>query len=48
VADAAKNRLAAGMGGAMDDARYHGLMRAYFLRIAATLTAVTTRPEVQR
>jgi homoserine O-acetyltransferase len=32
----------------LDDARYHGLMRAYFLRIAATLTEVTTQPEVQR
>ena len=30
------------------DARYHGLMRAYFLRIAATLTAVNTQPEAQR
>ena len=31
-----------------DDARYHGLMRAYFLRIAATLAEVTPRPEAQR
>lgn len=31
-----------------DDARYHGLMRAYFLRIAATLTEGTPRPEAQR
>jgi homoserine O-acetyltransferase len=32
----------------LDDARYHGLMRAYFLRIAATLNAVNTQPEAQR
>ena len=32
----------------LDDARYHGLMRAYFLRIAATLTGVTTQLGVQR
>jgi homoserine O-acetyltransferase/O-succinyltransferase len=31
----------------LDDARYHGLMRAYFLRIAATLTEVTSKPGVQ-
>ena len=29
------------------DIRYHGLMRAYFLRIAATLIEVTTEPEAQ-
>jgi homoserine O-acetyltransferase len=27
----------------LDDARYHGLMRAYFLRIAGTLTEVTNQ-----
>ncbi len=32
----------------LDDVRYHGLMRAYFLRIAATLTAVNTQSEAQR
>jgi homoserine O-acetyltransferase len=31
----------------LDDARYHGLLCAYFLRIAATLTDVTSKPEVQ-
>ena len=30
-----------------DDARYHGLMRAYFLRIAATLTEVSHHSGVQ-
>ena len=31
----------------LDDARYHGLLCAYFLRIAATLTEVISKPEVQ-
>lgn len=31
----------------LDDARYHGLMCAYFLRIAATLTEVVSKPGVQ-
>ncbi len=31
----------------LDDARYHGLLCAYFLRIAATLTEVVSKPRVQ-